>query len=188
MAKPRCGAGSSLKPRHRRHSPRHHQAESSLPSMLRMCSRLQRSQIQTCLPFSNPSTQVRRAADSSSGIRARTSRRPAVLSPYPSAQSPPNTQFRTLCSNSGHAVDGTFHLTACPAAVARDSDGALCCPECISFGNGALPGFADPRRVQCAYGSLRQRIGKTLPGDFNHRLVTGGPLRRHLLYRLSRAG
>ena len=37
--------------------------------MLRMCSRLQRSQIQTCLPFSNPSTQVRRAADSSSGIR-----------------------------------------------------------------------------------------------------------------------
>ncbi len=47
----------------------HHQAESSLPSILRRFSRLQRSQVQTWRPFSTPNAQVWRAADSSSGIR-----------------------------------------------------------------------------------------------------------------------
>jgi len=48
---------------------RHHQAESSFPSMLRRFSRLHRSQVQTCRPFSTPSAHVSRAASSSSGIR-----------------------------------------------------------------------------------------------------------------------
>jgi len=37
--------------------------------MLRRCSRQQRSQVQTCRPFSTPCAQVRRETDSSSGIR-----------------------------------------------------------------------------------------------------------------------
>ena len=37
--------------------------------MLRRCSRLHASQVQTCWPFSTPSTQVRRADKGSSGIR-----------------------------------------------------------------------------------------------------------------------
>src|SRR5665647_3097527 len=37
--------------------------------MLRRCSRQQRSQVQTCRPFSTPYAQVRRETDSSSGIR-----------------------------------------------------------------------------------------------------------------------
>ena len=51
------------------HAPHHHQAESSFPSMLRRCSRLQSSHVQTLQPFSIPADQVRRAIESSCGTR-----------------------------------------------------------------------------------------------------------------------
>ena len=68
------------KPMSRGHKSRHHQAEPSLPSMLRRFSRLQRSQVQTCRPFSTPNAQVRRAADSLSDIRPHIAQTGRVLS------------------------------------------------------------------------------------------------------------
>lgn len=48
---------------------RHHQIKSTLPSMLRRCSRQHRSQVQTCRSASRASAQVRRAVQVSASIR-----------------------------------------------------------------------------------------------------------------------
>ena len=80
----------------------HHQAESSLPSILRRFSRLQRSQVQTWRPFSTPNAQVRRAADSSSGIRphvAQTvSAAPWFIAPVSTPSPAPHGIFRGMAT------------------------------------------------------------------------------------------
>ena len=48
---------------------RHHQSESSLPSMLRRYWRLQTSQVQTSRPFSMPRAHVSRASPSAGAVR-----------------------------------------------------------------------------------------------------------------------
>ena len=69
--------------------------------MLRRFSRLQRSQVQTCRPCSTPSTQVRRAADSSSGIRPHVAQTGCDVS-----------SFIRPVSTHGPGTTGTFNAMA----------------------------------------------------------------------------
>lgn len=66
--------------------------------MLRRCSRLQRSQVQTCRPLSTPSAQLRRTADTS-----------AALSPHVSQTGRAVSSFIRPVSTRGPFSDGILH-------------------------------------------------------------------------------
>ncbi len=188
-----------------------------MPSMLLRLSRLQTSQVQTWRPFSTPSAQVRRAADSSPGIHPHVAQTGRAMYSFirPASTADPHGRY---LQRHGNPVDRTFHTTTRTAAVARWRPGPagvwrlasgvwrLASGEVRlgsrlcdrgrkrSTGNGLRPGRARRNDLlhddrQPTSQPVMQRICMTRDpsGDFDQPRVTDSFLRRHVLYRISRA-
>ena len=86
--------------------------------MLRRCSRQQRSQVQTCWPFSTPCAQLRRAAASSTALSPHVSQTGHVVSLFICTVSTADPAPNGIFNMNGHISDRTFDLSAGAATVA----------------------------------------------------------------------